>query len=101
MKTEDIEFLIHAMDCLNSPNMEVVKSFRNDKDSIKRLVELASLNREDLFKVIDRLKGGVTAVAELAFDQFEFDTKINLTVENYDTIKQVFIEAFTKGRESA
>lgn len=38
--------------------------------------------------------------AELAFDQYEFDAKVKITIENYDIIKQVFIEAFTKGRES-
>ena len=37
-------------------------------------------------------------LAELAFDQFEFDTKIKLTVENYDLVRQVFIEGFKKGR---
>lgn len=39
-------------------------------------------------------------LAEVAFDQYEFDSKIKLTVENYDIIRQVFIDAFTKGRES-
>jgi hypothetical protein len=48
----------------------------------------------------ERFQANQKELAELAFDQFEFDTKINLTVENYDTIKQVFIEAFIKGRES-
>jgi hypothetical protein len=56
MKTEDIKFLMHAMNCLNSPNMEVVNSFRNDKVSISRLVELVSQNREEFFRVIDELK---------------------------------------------
>ena len=37
---------------------------------------------------------------ELAFDQFEFDAKVKITAENYDLIRQVFIYAFTKGRES-
>jgi hypothetical protein len=37
---------------------------------------------------------------ELAFDQFEFDAKVKITAENYDLIRQVFIYAFTKGREA-
>ena len=37
---------------------------------------------------------------ELAFDQYEFDAKVKITAENYDLIRQVFIYAFTKGRES-
>ena len=36
---------------------------------------------------------------ELAFDQFEFDSKIKFTVKNYDLIREVFTYAFKKGRE--
>ena len=39
-------------------------------------------------------------LAELAFEQYEFDTKVNLTVENYDIVRQVFIDAFIKGRNT-
>ena len=58
MKPNDIEFLMHAINCLNSPNMEVVKSFRQNKDSVKRLAELAGTNR-DVLEVIDKLKGAI------------------------------------------
>ena len=37
---------------------------------------------------------------ELAFDQYEFDSKVNFTVKNYDLIREVFTYAFKKGRES-
>ena len=37
---------------------------------------------------------------ELAFDQYEFDSEVKITAENYDLIRQVFIYAFTKGREA-
>lgn len=57
MKPNDIEFLMHAMNCLNSPSKEVVEAFRKDKDSIKRLAELAGTNKDELFKVIDKLRG--------------------------------------------
>jgi hypothetical protein len=48
----------------------------------------------------ERFQANQRELAEKAFDQFEFDTKINLTVENYDLIRQVFIDAFVRGRES-
>jgi hypothetical protein len=41
-----------------------------------------------------------TVLAELAFDQFEFDAKVDITVENYDLIREVFMYAFNKGRKS-
>jgi hypothetical protein len=39
-------------------------------------------------------------IAEQAFEQYEFDAKVNITVENYDLIRQVFIDAFVRGKES-
>jgi len=41
-----------------------------------------------------------TVLAELAFEQYEFDAKIDITIENYDLIRQVFIDAFIKGRNT-
>ena len=41
-----------------------------------------------------------TVLAELAFEQYEFDAKIDITIENYDLIRQVFIDAFIKGRKT-
>jgi len=37
--------------------------------------------------------------AEQAFDQYEFDAKVKITLENYDLVRQVFIEGYIKGRE--
>jgi hypothetical protein len=42
----------------------------------------------------------ITEQAELAFDQYEFDSSVNLTIENYDIVRQVFIDAFIQGKES-
>jgi hypothetical protein len=42
----------------------------------------------------------ITELAEKAFEQYEFDAKVKITLENYDTIRQVFIDAFMKGSES-
>jgi hypothetical protein len=39
-------------------------------------------------------------LAEQAFEQYEFDAKVKITLENYDIIRQVFIDAFMKGSES-
>jgi len=39
-----------------------------------------------------------TVLAELAFEQYEFDAKVKITVENYDLVRQVFIDAFIKGK---
>lgn len=39
-------------------------------------------------------------LAELAFDQYEFDAGVEVTLDNYDLVRQVFIEGFIKGRES-
>ena len=38
--------------------------------------------------------------AEQAFDQYEFDSRVAITMENYDLVRQVFIDGFIKGRES-
>jgi hypothetical protein len=57
MKPNDIEFLMHAMNCLNSADMKVVNSFRNDKGNVSRLVELVSVDRDEFFSVVDKLKG--------------------------------------------
>mgnify|MGYP006281766425 CR=1 FL=1 len=38
-----------------------------------------------------------TELAELAFEQYEFDSEVVITEENYDLIRQVFIDAFIKG----
>ena len=38
--------------------------------------------------------------AELAFDQYEFDAKVKITADNYDLVRQVFIDGFMKGRVS-
>lgn len=57
MKMNDIEFLMHAMNSVNSEDMEVVKAFRNDKDSVQRLADLVGLHGDELFKVINQLKG--------------------------------------------
>ena len=57
MKPNDIEFLMHAMNCLNSSDMEVVKAFRNSKDNINRLAELAKADKDALLSTIDKLKG--------------------------------------------
>lgn len=37
--------------------------------------------------------------AEQAFDQYEFDAKVKITLENYDLVRQAFIDGFIKGRE--
>lgn len=39
-------------------------------------------------------------LAELAFDQYEFDSKVEITMENYDLVRRVFIDAFIRGREA-
>ena len=39
-------------------------------------------------------------LAEQAFDQYEFDSRVAITMENYDLVRQVFIDGFIKGRES-
>lgn len=57
MKPNDIEFLMYAMNCLNSSDMEVVKAFRNSKDNINRLAELAKADKDALLSTIDKLKG--------------------------------------------
>lgn len=57
MKPNDIEFLMHAMNSLNSSDMEVVKAFRNSKDNINRLAELAKADKDALLSTIDKLKG--------------------------------------------
>jgi hypothetical protein len=57
MKPNDIEFLMHAMNSLNSQDMKVVNAFRNSKDNINRLAELANADKDALLSTIDRLKG--------------------------------------------
>jgi hypothetical protein len=57
MNMNDIEFLMYAMNSVNSDDMEVVKAFRNDKDSVQRLADLVGLHGDELFKVINQLKG--------------------------------------------
>ena len=57
MKPNDIEFLMYAMNSLNSQDMEVVKAFRNSKDNINRLAELAKADKDALLSTIDKLKG--------------------------------------------
>ena len=42
----------------------------------------------------------VEELAELAFEQYEFDAEVVITEENYDLIRQVFIDAFIKGRNT-
>jgi hypothetical protein len=42
----------------------------------------------------------ITELAEQAFDQYEFDASVNLTTENYDIVRQVFIDAFVQGMEA-
>jgi hypothetical protein len=39
-------------------------------------------------------------LAEQAFDQYEFDSRVEITMDNYDLIRRVFIDGFIKGRES-
>lgn len=56
MKMNDIEFLMYAMNSVNSEDMEVVKAFRNDKDSVQRLADLVGLHGDELFKVINQLR---------------------------------------------
>ena len=36
-------------------------------------------------------------LAELAFEQYEFEAEVVITEENYDLIRQVFIDAFIMG----
>jgi hypothetical protein len=57
MKPNDIEFLMHAMNSLNSADKEVVNAFRNSKDNIQRLADLVGVHGDELFKTIDKLKG--------------------------------------------
>jgi len=57
MKPNDIEFLMHAMNCLNSPNKEVVEAFRTNKHNINRLAELVSIDKAEFLNVLDKLKG--------------------------------------------
>jgi hypothetical protein len=57
MKPNDIEFLMHAMNSLNSQDMKVVNAFRNSKDNINRLAQLANADKDALLSTIDRLKG--------------------------------------------
>lgn len=56
MKSNDIEFLMHAMNCLNNQDMKTVDAFRTNKDNVQRLSDLVGLHGDDLFKVIDQLK---------------------------------------------
>jgi phage-related tail protein len=104
MKPNDIEFLMYAMNSLNSQDMEVVNAFRNSKDNVQRLSDLVGLYGNELFKAIDHIKMGKDladqTLAELAFEQYEFDlfdSELKLTVENYDIVKQAFIQGFTRG----
>jgi hypothetical protein len=48
----------------------------------------------------ERFRANQREQAELAFDQYEFDAKVEITLANYDLVRQVFIDAFIKGRES-
>ncbi len=39
-------------------------------------------------------------LAEQAFDQYEFDSRVEITMDNYDLVRRVFIDGFIKGSES-
>jgi hypothetical protein len=47
----------------------------------------------------ERLRANQREQAEQAFDQYEFDAKVKVTLENYDLVRQVFIDGYIKGRE--
>ena len=53
----DIEFLMFAMNRVNSHNIEEVKEFRDNPQHVKRLADLVGLHGDELFRVIDNLKG--------------------------------------------
>ena len=53
----DIEFLMFAMNRVNSHNIEEVREFRDNPQHVKRLAHLVGLHGDELFKVIDNLKG--------------------------------------------
>jgi hypothetical protein len=57
MNGNDIEFLMFAMNSVNSPNREEVKAFRENREHLSRLVELTKTHGDELFRVIDQLKG--------------------------------------------
>jgi hypothetical protein len=42
----------------------------------------------------------ITELAEQAFEQYEFDAKVKITAENYDLVRQVFIDAFVQGMKA-
>jgi hypothetical protein len=48
----------------------------------------------------ERLRANQRELAEQAFDQYEFDAKVKITADNYDLVRQVFIDGFMKGRVS-
>jgi hypothetical protein len=57
MNGYDIEFLMFALRSVNSPNREEVKAFRENREHLSRLVELTKTHGDELFRVIDQLKG--------------------------------------------
>ena len=57
MNSKDIEFLMFALNSVNSSDRDEVKAFRENSAHVRRLVDLVDLHGDDLFKVIDQLKG--------------------------------------------
>jgi hypothetical protein len=57
MKMNDIEFLMYAMNCVNSDDKSVVKEFRQDENHVKRLAELVGEHGDEVFKKIDEIRG--------------------------------------------
>lgn len=56
MKLNDIEFLMYAMDCINSPNPEMVELFRKNESHVKRLADIVGQNKDELIEVIKSIK---------------------------------------------
>ena len=57
MNGNDIEFLMFAMNSVNSPNREEVKAFRENPAHVGRLAKLVGTHGDELFRVIAQLKG--------------------------------------------
>lgn len=58
MKMNDIEFLMYAMNCVNSEDREVVRAFRSDMGHVKRLIDIVGqLSTEELNSKLNEIRG--------------------------------------------
>lgn len=58
LNMNDIEFLMYAMNCVNSEDREIVRAFRSDMEHVKRLADLAGqLSVKELNSKLDEIRG--------------------------------------------